>query len=59
MSLISGIEHMTRLVMGQFKTALDCYAERDISKALEVRNGDLQIDALNNALFLRNNGLHG
>ena len=51
MSLISGIEHMTRLVMGQFKTALDSYAERDISKALEVRNGDLQIDALNNALF--------
>jgi phosphate transport system protein len=51
MSLISGIEHMTRLVMGQFKTALDSYAERDISKALEVRSGDLQIDALNNALF--------
>ena len=51
MSLISGIEHMTRMVMGQFKMALDSYAERDIRKALEVRNGDLQIDALNNALF--------
>ena len=51
MSLISGLEHMTRMVMGQFKMALDSYAERDASGALAVRNGDLQIDALNNALF--------
>ena len=51
MSLISGIEHMTRLVMGQFKTALDGYAERDINKALGVRNGDIKVDELNNALF--------
>ncbi len=50
-SLIAGIEHMTRMVMGQFKTALDSYAGRDASGALAVRNGDLQIDALNNALF--------
>jgi phosphate transport system protein len=51
MSLISGLEHMTQMVMEQFKVALDSYAGRDVSKALAVRNGDLQIDALNNALF--------
>ena len=51
MSIIHGFEHMTRLVMEQFKTALDSFAARDITAALAVRNGDLQIDALNNALF--------
>lgn len=50
-SLISGLEHMTRMVLGQFKMALDSYAGRDVSETLAVRNGDLQIDALNNALF--------
>ena len=50
-SLIAGLEHMTRMVMGQFKMALDSYAGRDANGALTVRNGDLQIDALNNALF--------
>ena len=50
-SLIAGLEHMTRLVLGQLKMALDSYAKRDASGALAVRNGDLQIDALNNALF--------
>ena len=42
---------MTRMVLGQFKMALDSYAGRDVSETLAVRNGDLQIDALNNALF--------
>jgi phosphate transport system protein len=50
-SLISGLEHMTRMVLGQFKMALDSYAGRDVSETLAVWNGDLQIDALNNALF--------
>lgn len=50
-SLVHGIEHMTRLVMEQFKKVLDSYAARDIGAALAVRNGDLQIDTLNNALF--------
>lgn len=50
-SLIHGLDHKTRLVIQQFKTALDSYAARDISAVLLVRNGDLQIDALNNALF--------
>jgi len=39
------------MVMGQFKTALDSYVQRDVDKALAVRNGDLEIDAFNNALF--------
>jgi phosphate transport system protein len=39
------------MVLGQFKMALDSYAGRDVSETLAVRNGDLQIDALNNALF--------
>lgn len=50
-SLISGLERMTRTVMRQFKMALDSYAGRDIREVLDVRNGDLQVDALNNALF--------
>ena len=50
-ALVHGLEHMTRLVMAQFKMALDSYVTRDISDALTVRNGDLEIDALNNALF--------
>lgn len=50
-SLISGLEHMTRMVMRQFKMALDSYAGRDIREALAARNGDLPVDALNNALF--------
>jgi phosphate transport system protein len=39
------------MVLRQFKMALDSYARRDIREALAARNGDLQIDALNNALF--------
>jgi phosphate transport system protein len=51
MSLISGLKHMMRMVMAQFKMALDSYAGRNARDALAVRNGDLQVDALNNALF--------
>jgi len=50
-SLVGGIEHMTRLVMEQFKKVLDSYVARDIGTALSVRNEDLQVDNLNNALF--------
>ena len=51
MSLIAGIEHMMRMVMGQLKAALDSYTGRDVGKALAVCNGDLEVDALNNSLF--------
>ena len=50
-SMISGLEHMTRIVLEQVKMALNSYAQRDINEALVVWNGDRQIDALNNALF--------
>ena len=50
-SMISGVEHMTRIVLEQVKMALDSYANRDINEALAVWNGDREIDAMNNALF--------
>jgi len=37
MSIIHGLEHMTRLVMEQFKTALDSFAAKDVTAALAVR----------------------
>ena len=51
MSLLRGLAHMAIMVMTQLKTALESYAARDIRAALAVRDEDLQIDALNNALF--------
>ena len=50
-SVLRGLAHMTTLVMTQLEMALDSYAARDVRAALVVRNKDLQIDALNNALF--------
>jgi phosphate transport system protein len=50
-SMISGLEHMTLIVLAQVKMALDSYADRNIDEALAVWNGDQQIDAFNNALF--------
>ncbi len=46
-----GLKHMTEMVFGQLKRALDSYAQRDASGALAVRNGDREIDTLNNSLF--------
>lgn len=50
-SLIVGIDHMAQMVMQQLKLALDSYASRNVSGARAVRDGDLEIDVLNNALF--------
>jgi phosphate transport system protein len=50
-SIIRGLEHMTKMVLGQIQEALDSYASRDIDQALAVRNGDQKVDALNNSLF--------
>jgi phosphate transport system protein len=50
-SIISGLEHMTRIVLEQVKMALDSYACHNIDEALLVWNGDQQVDALNNAIF--------
>lgn len=50
-SIIRGLEHMSKVVLSQVQAALDSYASRDIDHALVVRNGDQQVDALNNSLF--------
>jgi phosphate transport system protein len=49
--VIRGVEHMTKLVLGQLKQVLDSYARRDLAKALEVWRKDEEIDAVNNSLF--------
>ena len=49
--LIRGVEHMSSMVLAQLKRVLDAYAGRDLAKALEVWNGDEQIDAMTTSLF--------
>src|SRR5262245_38728979 len=49
--LIRGVEHMGGLVLAQLKEVLDSYASHDLAKALEVWNGDEQVDAMCTSLF--------
>ena len=49
--LIRGVEHMADLVLGQLKTVLDSYAQRDLSKAMVVWRGDEEIDAMTTSVF--------
>jgi phosphate transport system protein len=49
--VMRGVQHMTDLVLVQLKNVLDSYARRDVATAVEVWNGDKQIDAVNNSLF--------
>ncbi len=49
--LIRGVEHMAQLVMGQLKRVLDAYAAHDLPSALEVWNGDEEVDAMCTSLF--------
>jgi phosphate transport system protein len=49
--LIRGVEHMGDLVLGQLKEVLDSYSSHDLDKALEVWNGDEQIDAMCTSVF--------
>jgi phosphate transport system protein len=49
--LIRGVEHMSSMVLAQLKQVLDAYAGRDLGRALEVWNGDEQIDAMCTSLF--------
>ncbi|MBV1697188.1 MAG: phosphate signaling complex protein PhoU [Hyphomicrobiales bacterium] len=49
--LIRGVEHMASLVLALLKQVLDAFAGRDIAAALEVWNGDEQVDALCTSLF--------
>src|SRR3954465_11245090 len=48
---VSGLQHMTDLVVTALSQVLEAYAERDVAKALAVWNGDEAIDAANKALF--------
>jgi phosphate transport system protein len=49
--LIRGVEHMGSLVLAQLKEVLDSYGDHDVKKALEVWNGDEEVDALCTSLF--------
>jgi phosphate transport system protein len=47
----NGVKHMNDLVLRQVKAALDAYATRDSAAAIEICNGDDEIDALYTSLF--------
>jgi phosphate transport system protein len=47
----NGVKHMNDLVLRQVKAALDAYATRDSAAAVQVCNGDDEIDALYTSLF--------
>jgi phosphate transport system protein len=49
--LIRGVEHMAQLVSALLKQVLDAYASHDLAAALEVWNGDEQVDAMCTSLF--------
>ncbi|HEY8595093.1 MAG TPA: phosphate signaling complex protein PhoU [Devosiaceae bacterium] len=49
--LYNGIRHMSDMVLGQIKTALDAFATRDDKAALEVCRHDDEVDAMYNSLF--------
>lgn len=51
LQLIRGLEHMTDLVLAQVKNALDAYAARDLPAAMDVWNGDEEVDAICTSLF--------
>jgi phosphate transport system protein len=44
--LMSGVNHMTTLILAQLRDALDSFACRDAAKAVEVWTGDQDIDRL-------------
>ena len=49
--LMRGVERMANMALAQLKQVLDAYGGRDLSAALEVWNGDEQIDAMCTSLF--------
>jgi phosphate transport system protein len=50
-TLARGVEHMSELVQAEVKKVLDAYGARDLQAALEVWNGDEEVDALCTSLF--------
>ena len=49
--LMRGVKRLTGLVLGQMKTVLDSYAQRDLSKAMAVWQGDEEVDAFYTSVF--------
>ena len=49
--VVTGVQHMSELALGQLKDVLDAYAGSDAEAALAVWRRDGAIDALNNSLF--------
>lgn len=47
----NGVKHMSDLILRQLKGALDAYATRDAAAAVEICNGDDEVDALHTSLF--------
>lgn len=51
LSLIRGLDHMTKLVQAQVKLVLDAYASHDLTAAMAVWKGDEEVDAICTSLF--------
>ena len=49
--LIRGVEHMADLVLGQLKSVLDSFVQREIGKAMAVWRADEEIDAMTTSVF--------
>ena len=49
--VVTGIVHMSQLVLAQLKTVLDSYVSRNAARAVEVWNRDGEIDAIYTSLF--------
>jgi len=50
-SLLSGLRNMSLLALGQFKSVLDAYTQKDAERAIAVWSNDGGIDRLYNSLF--------
>ena len=48
---MTGVRHMTTLMLGQLRDVLDSFANRDVAKALEVWTSDQDVDRLYTSLF--------
>jgi phosphate transport system protein len=48
---MTGVRHMTTLMLWQLRDVLDSFANRDVAKALEVWTGDQDVDRLYTSLF--------
>jgi phosphate transport system protein len=49
--VVTGVQHMSDLVLAQLKDVLDAYAQKDTESALDVWRRDGDIDALYTSLF--------